>query len=107
MPVLRRILNEAGLGEGKPDGRPLYALPVTEEAHAELGGLLRTRLTTGVVLERTGAYFVLWAAEYIRSRFEGGPLTWEFVFQGLKLAQLAGPEHRDDVTKLVRLGLKW
>jgi hypothetical protein len=107
MPVLRRILQEARIKDDKPDGRPLYALPMTPKDHSDLGDLLRTRLRNGVFLERTGAYFVLWAAEYIRSRFEGGPLKWEFVFEGLKLAELAELKYRDDMTELVRLGLNW
>jgi hypothetical protein len=107
MPVLRRILKDAGLGENEPDGRPLYALPMTEKDLCDLGDLLRTRLKNRVFTEKTGANFVLWAAEYIRSRFEGGRLRWEFVFQGLQVADLADIKHREDVTELVRVGLGW
>jgi hypothetical protein len=46
--------------------------------------------------------FVLWAAEYIRSSFPGGQLTWAFVFQGLGL-----PEDRDLGVRLVVDGLRW
>jgi hypothetical protein len=35
MPVLQRILAEIGIE--RPDGCPLYALPMSEEKHAELG----------------------------------------------------------------------
>lgn len=100
MPVLKRILTEAGIE--RPDGRPLYALPMTTEGHDELGKMLRFRMATGQVLDSTAARFVLWAAEYVRSRFEGGQLTWDFVFRGLGL-------HGDHGLgrELVDRGLRW
>jgi hypothetical protein len=78
MPVLQRILGEIGIE--RPDGRPLYGLPMSEEQHAELGKLLCFRVASKQVIDSTAARFVLWAAEHIRARFDGGQLTWKFIF---------------------------
>jgi hypothetical protein len=48
------------------------------------------------------ATFVIWAAEYVRSAFPGGQLTWAFIFQGLGLA-----EDRARGIELVQTGLAW
>jgi hypothetical protein len=100
MPVLRRILAKIGLEI--PDGRPLYAVPVSPEEHAELEKLLSFRVAAKEILDSTGARFVLWAAERIRSSFEGGQLTWRFIFQGLN-----EPEDREFAVQLVVRGLRW
>ena len=51
----------------------------------------------------TGAAgFVFWAAEYIRARFRGGPLTWRFVFDGLGL-----PDDQTLGRELVEQGFAW
>jgi hypothetical protein len=100
MPVLQRILAEIGIE--RPDGRPLYALRISEERHAELGKLLRFRVGSGQIIDSTAARFVLWAAEYIRAHFAGGQLAWEFVFQGLGLR-----EDRNFAVALVERGLRW
>jgi hypothetical protein len=54
------------------------------------------------VIDSTAARFVLWAAEHIRARFDGGQLTWKFIFQGLGL-----PEDRNFAVQLVERGLRW
>ncbi|MBP2238682.1 hypothetical protein J2Z31_005223 [Sinorhizobium kostiense] len=100
MPVIKRILAE--IGRDTADGRPLYAVPLTEERHAELGQMLHVRLATGEILDSTAARFVLWAAEHIRARFKGGPLTWEFVFRGL-----GRPGDHSLGKELVERGLRW
>lgn len=100
MPLLKRILSEIGIEA--PDGRPLHALPISAEEHAEIGQLLRFRMASGQVIESTAARFVLWAAEHIRARFDGGQLTWEFVFQGLGLRA-----DRNFAVQLVERGLRW
>jgi hypothetical protein len=98
--MLRQIL--AKIGRETPDGRPLYALPLSPNEYAELEKLLRFRIAAKEVLDSTAARFVLWAAERIRSSFDGGQLTWRFVFQGLN-----EPEDRDFAVQLVVLGLRW
>ena len=100
MPVLRRIL--ARIERETPDGRPLYALPLSTDEQAELQKLLRFRVVSREVLDSTAARFVLWAAERIRSSFDGGQLTWRFIFRGLEL-----PEDRDFAIQLVVRGLQW
>lgn len=100
MPVLRRILSEIGIEH--PDGRPLYALPMTAERHDELRKLLRFRIASRQDFGSTAAGFVLWAAEHIRSQFEGGQLTWDFVFRGLDLR-----EDHSLGRELVERGLTW
>lgn len=84
------------------DGRPLYSLTLTNEAHEQMRKLVREHLAFGAGSERTAGYFVLWAARYIQSRFPGGQLTWEFVFDGIGLPgrSRSGPE-------LVERGLWW
>ena len=100
MPVLRRILAKTEIET--PDGRPLYAVPLSADDHAELTKFLRFRLATREALDSTAARFVLWAAERIRSSFDGGQLTWRFIFRGLEL-----PEDRDFAIQLVIRGLRW
>lgn len=85
MATLPQIFFDLGLE--KPDGRPLHALPLTPELHANLAQILRFRVASGQPIESTAAIFVLWASEYIRARFGGGQLTWEFIFQGLNLSE--------------------
>ena len=100
MSLFQQILSATGIQ--RPDGRPLYALPISPEIHSEIGQKLRARLASGHVTDSTAAGFVLWAAEHIRARFKGGQLTWEFVFQGLGLR-----EDRDAAVQLVKDGLHW
>jgi hypothetical protein len=75
--VLRRVHIDA------PDGRLLHAYEVTEDEQERLGKFLRMRIGVHQRLTSTAQGFVLWAAERIRTRYRGGHLTWEFVFEGL------------------------
>jgi len=68
-----------------PDGRALHLYAISPPQTAELQRILRWRLPPGRNHVPMAAAFVLWAAEYIRSSFPGGQLTWAFVFQGLGL----------------------
>jgi hypothetical protein len=68
------------------DGRPLCTVPLTKEKHASVGRWVQEQLKRGEITKRTAVYFVLWAAEHIRANFQGGRLTWDFVFGGLGLS---------------------
>ena len=69
------------------DGRPLCTVSLNREKHAELGAWLMPQVKRAEVTKRTAIYFVLWAAEHIRANFQGGRLTWDFVFGGLGLGE--------------------
>jgi hypothetical protein len=84
------------------DGRPLCTVPITSDGQAKLGTWLKSQIQKAEVTKRTAIYFVLWAAEHIRSNFRGGPLTWNFVFSGLGL-----PENQKNGQILVSNGLSW
>lgn len=73
------------LGVMSADGRPLYAYEITADEHASLTRMLPLRIGAGAKLDVTAQAFVLWSSEYIRSNYQGGQLTWEFVFNGLSL----------------------
>jgi hypothetical protein len=84
------------------DGRPLCTVPLTREKHAEIGAWLRPQVKRAQVSKRTAIYFVLWAAEHIRANFQGGRLTWDFVFGGLGL-----PGSLEVGQIMVDHGLRW
>lgn len=100
MSLLSHILED--LGVSKPDGRPLYTLPLTPPRQVELTRTLRQHLIRYPTQSHTAALFVLWASDYIRSHFKGGTLKWEFVFEGLGLS-----ETQDLGRELVEKGLRW
>lgn len=81
MQLLADILLRNGLD--RPDGRPLHAYTIDDRELAALGRLLRLRIGTEEPLASTAQAFVLWAAEYLRTAYPGGYLTWDFVFAGL------------------------
>ncbi|RWR06569.1 STY4851/ECs_5259 family protein [Paenirhodobacter populi] len=83
MKIVQSILARNGLQH--PDGRPLYAYGVTDAERENLGSFLRMRIGMGGLTPSTAQGFVLWAAEYIRTGFPGGQLTWDFVFEGMAL----------------------
>lgn len=83
MRAVASLLEQAGLD--KADGRPLYRYPLAANCVDALQQTLPLRLAAGHAHPATAAGFVFWAAEYIRARFPGGPLTWDFVFAGLRL----------------------
>jgi hypothetical protein len=98
--VVREVVAAAGLQ--RPDGRPLHSYPILPTQHAELARTLRSRMAPGRMYVPMAATFVIWAAEYVRSAFPGGQLTWAFIFQGLGLA-----EDRARGIELVQTGLAW
>ena len=69
-----------------PDGRPLHGYQCTDEIFARLEESLKKNLETSSLLDGMAREFVFWAAEHIRSRFSGGKLTWDFVFNRLGCA---------------------
>lgn len=85
-----------------PDGRPLYALPLDETLHRALERDLFFQLRRQRPSNSTAPAFVLWAAERIRKHFPGGQLTWDFIFEGLRLET-----NRAQAVDLVQRGLRW
>ena len=100
MQLLQKILSDSGLPA--PDGRPLHDYSCSPETFAELGEALQSRGAAGRGIETAAAAFVFWAAEHIRARFPGGPLTWVFVFNGLGL-----PDNQQLGRELAEQGLGW
>lgn len=100
MSLLSHILEDLSISQ--PDGRPLYALPLTPARQVELTRILRQHLIRYPTQSRTAALFVLWASDHIRSHFKGGTLKWEFVFEGLGLS-----ETQDLGREMVEKGLRW
>ena len=100
MQLLQEILSDTGLPT--PDGRPLHDYSCSPETFAELGEALQSRGAAGRGIETAAAAFVFWAAEHIRARFPGGPLTWVFVFNGLGL-----PDNQQLGRELADQGLGW
>ena len=87
---------------GSPDGRPLHAYGLAGEHFLELEQSLRSHRFAGQERQYISAAFVFWACEHIRANFEGGPLTWEFVFGGI-----GWPEDQDLGRNLTTQGLQW
>ena len=85
-----------------PDGRPLHAYDCSPENLAELEEILRSRITAEWEIELVAAGFVFWAAEHIRAKFSGGPLTWEFVFSAI-----GWPEDQGLGRGFTAYGLAW
>ena len=81
-------------------GLPLYAYDYDPAPISQLTDELRLRLRRRAQDVATAEAFVFWAAERIRSAYQGGPLTWKLVFDGLGL-----PEDRDLACNLVVTGL--
>ena len=86
---------------GTPDGRSLYSYNFTHEQFLALEELLQDRFYSSPH-QHTAAAFVFWASEHIRATFEGGPLTWKFVFDGIRW-----PEDQDVGRDLTADGLRW
>lgn len=100
MEILSQLTTQCGTHA--PDGRPLYSYSFTPEQFLALEAFLKARITSNPRQQYTAAAFVFWAAEHIRAKFEGGPLTWEFVFDGIRC-----PEDQDLGRDLTALGLRW
>lgn len=99
MNVIDEILEVNGLSE--PDGRPLHAYACPPDMLQRMQQFLALRLEAGMVASSTTTAFVFWASERIRTAFDGGHLTWEFVFRGLGRS----PD-RTLGTKLTQCGLR-
>ena len=96
--ILRDIL--AQTGAPAPDGRLLHAYE-TSSAHfaameAALQGVTALQKRQGAV----AGLYVLWAAERIRSHYDGSGLSWEFIN-----APLPGIFEGTTIAGFVRLGL--
>ncbi len=100
MQLLQKVLSDTGLPA--PDRRPLHDYSCSPETFAELEKALCSRIVAGRGIETAAAGFVFWAAEHIRARFSGGPLTWVFVLNGLGL-----PDNQQLGKELVERGLGW
>ena len=85
-----------------PDSRPLYSYSFTPEQFLALEEFLKARFYSNPRQQHTAAVFVFWAPEYIRASFEGGPLTWKFVFDGI-----SWPEDQNLGRDLTADGLRW
>ncbi|MBF0401165.1 MAG: hypothetical protein HQL90_10405 [Magnetococcales bacterium] len=96
----KKIISDAGLEI--PDHRPLHGYPCSLDTFTELREVLASCIAEGQLTDAIAAKFVFWAAEHIRSRFNGGQLTWAFVFDGLGFF-----EDRTLGVKLVEQGLLW
>ena len=101
MNILSRVVSANKLT--RPDGRPLYRYPLSEDTFAELEQFLRLHVVSETLIELSAPQFVLWAAEHIRSRFAGGPLKWEFVLAPLGLP----PDDQALGRRLAERGLHW
>ena len=101
MSLLARIVGDAGLE--RPDGRPLYLYPLSDEKFAQLQGALERTVVSRERMGLVAPAFVLWAAEHIRARYTGGGLTWAFVMEPFRLWS------RDDELgrRLVKRGFGW
>ncbi len=96
------LLNSLGdeFSYSSRSGLPLYAYDYDPASISQLTDELRLRLRRRAQDFVTAEAFVLWAVERIRSAYQGGPLTWKLVFDGLGL-----PEDRDLACDLVVTGL--
>ena len=93
-----------------PDGRPLYAYRTTDEEYNSLVTTLSlpTRLNaenTVLLQKKWSAIFVLFAAEWWRREYAGGPWKWENIFRKID-------SKRDNVAvskrnEIVESGLKY
>jgi hypothetical protein len=99
MRFIEEILKENGLSE--PDFRPLHAYACTPDMLQHMQQFLAQRLASGTVVSSTANAFVFWASDRIRTAFDGGHLTWDFVFRGLGL-----PPDRKLGIDLTRRGLR-
>ena len=92
----------SGTGLTAPDGRPFHRYACSSEVFAELEESLQSLSVFGRTSDTGAAGFVFWAAEHIRARFRGGPLTWAFVFDALGL-----PDDQTFGRDLVEQGFAW
>lgn len=86
----------------RPDGRPLHGYGCSRESFDALDSALRDRIACPSAVETAPAAFVFWAAECIRLRFQGGKLTWRFLFH-----QLGCGEDQSAGRSAVDRGLRW
>lgn len=100
MHILATVI--AGQGLDRPDGRPLHRYLCSSATYTALTTALRDWLRTAQSLDGVGAAFVMWATERIRTHYEGGPLSWQMVFDGVGL-------RADDTLArdLVDRGMRW
>ena len=78
----------------QPTGRPLYSYRCTEHEFAELAECLRVTLPEAVrksrVSPQTAQAFCLWAAEWWRANYGGGPWRWEDLLAAIGV-EVLGP----------------
>lgn len=89
-------------GLSAPDGRPLHAYGLGDKGMTYLSQFLIEKMRQNLRGGRVPAAFVLWASERIRRDFQGGSISWDFVFAGLCM-----PADRSLAVSLVSHGLRW
>ena len=100
MESVSKIISDTGLTV--PDGRAFHRYACSPDVFSELEESLRSLIASGRTIDTEAAGFVFWAAEHIRARFRGGPLTWAFVFDALGL-----PDDQAFGRDLVDQGFEW
>ena len=100
MESVSKIISDTGLTV--PDGRAFHRYACSPDVFSELEESLRSLIASGQTIDTEAAGFVFWAAEHIRARFRGGPLTWAFVFDALGL-----PDDQAFGRDLVDQGFEW
>ena len=95
------LLGRAGLQP--TEGQPLHQYAMSAEVFAALEAGLTSHIAARASPDRVAAVFVVWAAEHVRARFQGGPLTWKFVLEPLGLP----PEDQATGRRLTETGLRW
>ena len=91
------------IGLQPTEGQPLYQYAISPDAFAELERALASHIAVGGRPDVAAPPFVFWAAEHVRARFQGGPLTWAFVLEPLGLP----PEDQTAGRRLTESGLRW
>ncbi|WP_431299191.1 STY4851/ECs_5259 family protein [Tabrizicola sp. BL-A-41-H6] len=81
-------------------GRPLHTYRLSSSSFAALQEMLQSRLPRAPKPLAHAMCFVIWAAEKFRRDFQGGSVSWSFLFEALKL-----PEDQAIGRELVAHGL--
>lgn len=106
----------AARGLARPDGRPLYAYKSSDDEFIKITKqLLLVASFRGIEIfrrdQKYDALFVLFAAEWWRREYRGGPWAWEPVFQAIGLDDEDIQQIRNRVQQLLypalERGFKW
>ena len=85
------FLKQRGLD--KPDGRPLYEYRCAKDEFSSLEEITRSALKHGHVgrSHKADALFCLFAAEWWRRNYEGGPWKWEDILEAMGISGIPFP----------------